>query len=59
MRVKATVKIEILDGHEEGKTDTFTTIGKTDTTITEYGFIEHLRLEWTYLHNDHLLDKRR
>ena len=41
MQVKATVKIEILDGEEKGKIDTFSTASETDTTYTEYGIIEH------------------
>ena len=57
MRVKAVVKIEILEGEEKGKIDTFSTLGETDTTYTEYGLIEHLRLEWRYLHNVHLVEK--
>lgn len=52
MRVEAEVKIKILDGEEKGKTDTFTTIGETDTQYREYGIIERLRLEWNYIHFD-------
>ena len=50
MKVKAVVKIEILDGEEKGKIDTFSTIGETDTTYTEYGIIDLLRLEWRHIH---------
>lgn len=57
MRVKAVVKIEILEGEEKGKIDTFSTLGETDTTYTEYGLIEHLRLEWRYLHDAHFVEK--
>ena len=58
MKVKAVVKIEILEGEEKGKIDTFSTIGETDTTYTEYGIIEHLRLEWRYIHSFHLFDEK-
>lgn len=51
MKVEAEVKIKILDGEEQGKIDTFTTVGETDTTYTEYGVIERLRLEWRHIHN--------
>lgn len=56
MKVEAEVKIKILEGEEKGKIDTFRTIGETDTTYTEYGIIEHLRLEWKYIHNMHLVE---
>lgn len=51
MKVEAEVKIKILDGEEQGKIDTFTTVGETDTQYTEYGIIERLRLEWRHIHN--------
>lgn len=51
MKVEAEVKIKILDGEERGRTDTFTTIGETNTQYTEYGIIECLRLEWNHIHN--------
>lgn len=51
MKVEAEVKIKILDGEEQGKIDTFTTIEETYTQCTEYGIIERLRLEWTHIHN--------
>lgn len=51
MRVKAVVKIEILEGEEKGKIDTFSTVGETNSQYAEYGIIEVLRLEWRYLHN--------
>ena len=56
MKVEAEVKIKILDGEERGKTDTFTTIGETDTEYTKYGIIERLRLEWRYIHNVRLVE---
>lgn len=56
MKVEAEVKIKILDGEEQGKIDTFTTIGETDTTYTECGIIETLRLEWKYIHNVNLVE---
>lgn len=58
MTVKAVVKIEILEGEEKGKIDTFSTIGETNTQYTEYGIIEHLRLEWRYIHSVHLFDEK-
>lgn len=54
MTVKATVKIEILDGEEKGYIDTFSTVGETDTQYTGYGMIERLRLEWRHIHNMNL-----
>lgn len=54
--MKAEVKIKILDGGEQGKIDTFTTIGETDTTYTECGIIETLRLEWKYIHDVYLVE---
>ena len=59
MKVEAEVKITILDGEEQGKVNTFTTVGETDTTYTEYGIIERLRLEWKYIHNAHLIDQQK
>lgn len=56
MKVEAEVKIKILDGKEQGKIDTFTTVGETDSLYTEYGIIERLRLEWRYIHNAHLIE---
>lgn len=56
MKVEVEVKIKILDGEEQGKTDIFTTIGETDTTYTEYGIIERLRLEWNHIHNAPLVE---
>ena len=58
MKVEAEVKIKILDGEEQGKIDTFTTVGETDTAYTEYGIIEKLRLEWKYIHNVHLVEQQ-
>lgn len=59
MQVKATVKIEILEGEEKGMIDTFSTIGETDTQYTGYGIIERLRLEWRHIHNIHLVDEQK
>lgn len=56
MRVEAEVKIQILDGEEKGKIDTFKTIGETDTTYTELGIIERLRLEWRHIHDVHVVE---
>ena len=58
MKVKAVLKIEILDGEEKGKIDTFSTVEETDTTYTEYGIIDHLRLEWKHIHDVHLSDEK-
>ena len=58
MKVEAEVKIKILDGEEQGKIDTFTTIGETDTAYTECGIIETLRLEWKYIHDVYLVEPR-
>ena len=55
MRVEAEVKIKILDGEERGRIDTFSTIGETDTTYTELGIIERLRLEWRHIHDVHIV----
>lgn len=58
MKVKAVVKIEILDGEEKGKIDTFSTVGETDTTYTEYGIIDHLRIDWRHICNVHLVEEQ-
>ena len=58
MKVEAEVKIKILDGEEQGKIDTFTTVGETNTRYTEYGIIERLRLEWKHIHNVHLVEQQ-
>lgn len=58
MKVKATVKIEILEGKEKGMTDTYTTIAETKSQYTEFGIIELLRLEWRHIHDVHLFDKK-
>lgn len=58
MKVEAEVKIKILDGEEQGKIDTFTSVGETDTIYTEYGIIEKLLLEWKYIHNAHLAESQ-
>lgn len=55
MKVEAEVKIKILDGEEQGKIYTFTTIEETDTEYTKYGIIERLRLGWQHIHNMHLI----
>lgn len=55
MKVEAEVKIKILDGEEKGKTDTFKIVNETDTTYTECGIMEYLRLEWRHIHNTHLV----
>ena len=59
MQVKAVVNIEVLDGEEKGQKFTFSTVGETDTTYTEYGKIERLRLEWRHIHDFHYLMKKR
>ena len=51
MKVEAEVKIKILDGEEQGKIDTFITVGETATRYTEYGIIDILRLEWKHIHD--------
>ena len=38
------------------KTETFRSAGETDTTYTRYGIIERLRLEWAYIHHEHLIE---
>lgn len=49
MKVKAEVKVTVLEGEEEGKVHTFTTTGETQQQYTEIGIIEQLRLEWNHI----------
>ena len=49
MKVKAEVKITVIDGEEAGNVHTFTTTGETQQQYTEIGIIEQLRLEWNYI----------
>ena len=53
MKVNVSLKIEILDGEEAGRTFTDSFIRETETKVTEYGIKEDLRFGWTYLHPEH------
>lgn len=53
MNVNVSLKIEILDGTEAGRVFTDSFIRNTETTVTEYGIKEDLRLAWTYIHPEH------
>lgn len=53
MKVNVSLKIEILDGGEAGRTFTDSFIRETETKVTEYGIKEDLRFGWTYLHPEH------
>lgn len=48
MKVKAEVKITILDGEKRGAVHTFTSMGETQPQYMEDGVVERLRLEWNY-----------
>ena len=53
MKIRADVKIPILEGEEKGKFHTFSTVSETDTEYTKYGIIERVKIGWSYLHHLH------
>ena len=50
MKVEVEMKITVLEGEEKGRTFVESTITDTKPQYTEHGVIEHLSLEWTYIH---------
>ena len=57
MKVSVEMKITVLEGKEKGRTFTEKSIADTEPQYTEYGVVEHLTIEWNYIHKTPLKGK--